>query len=85
MKIQILGIGCAKCARLAENTRQAADRLGIHCEIEKVTDIGDITAMGVMLTPALVVDGKVRVAGRVPDPEAIRAMLGEHVHEGTGS
>ena len=69
MKIQILGTGCAKCNRLAEATRHAADALGLNYEIEKVTDIGRFADFGVMVTPAMAVDGQVKVSGRVPDPE----------------
>jgi small redox-active disulfide protein 2 len=74
-KLQILGTGCAKCQKLAENTKAAADALGIDYQIEKVTQIDQIMAFGVMYTPALAVDGVVKVAGKVPDPEAIKAML----------
>ena len=73
--IQILGAGCPKCKKLAENAEAAAKALGIEYTIEKVTDITEIMAFGVMVTPALVVDGQVKVAGKVPDVEAIQAML----------
>jgi len=74
-KIQILGTGCAKCAKLAANADAAAQAAGIEYELEKVTDINDIMAFGVMMTPALAVDGEVKVVGKVPDPEAIKDML----------
>ena len=74
-KLQILGTGCPKCRKLAENAEAAAGALGVEYEIEKITDINEIVKFGVMLTPALVVDGKVKVAGRVPDPDAIGRML----------
>jgi small redox-active disulfide protein 2 len=74
-KLQILGTGCAKCQKLAENTKAAADALGIDYKIEKVTQIDQIMAFGVMYTPALAVDGVVKVAGKVLDPEAIKPML----------
>jgi small redox-active disulfide protein 2 len=74
-KIQILGTGCAKCRELAENARAAADQLGIEYEFEKVTDLAEITGFGVMMTPALAVDGEVRSAGRVLDVEAIKPLL----------
>ncbi|MFA6135096.1 MAG: thioredoxin family protein [Phycisphaerae bacterium] len=74
-KLQILGSGCARCKKLAENVEAAAKALGIEYAIEKVTEINEIMKFGVMLTPALVVDGTVKVVGRVPDPEAIKAML----------
>lgn len=74
-KLQILGTGCAKCQKLAENVKAAAAALGIEYQIEKVTQIDQIMQFGVMYTPALAVDGVVKVAGKVPDPEAIKAML----------
>jgi small redox-active disulfide protein 2 len=73
--IQILGTGCPKCKKLAENAEAAAKALGIEYAIEKVTDITEIMKFGVMMTPALVVDGQVKAAGKVPDIEAIQAML----------
>jgi small redox-active disulfide protein 2 len=76
MKIlQILGMGCAKCHTLAERTEQAALALGMEYTIEKVTDIEAIVASGTMSTPALVVDGELKVAGRVPTVDAIKALL----------
>jgi small redox-active disulfide protein 2 len=75
-KIQILGTGCAKCQKLAENTKQAADNLGVEYEMEKVTDLNQIMGFGVMTTPGLVVDGKVLVAGKVPNPTAIEKLIG---------
>ena len=73
--LQILGPGCPKCKRLAENAEAAAQALGIDYQLEKVADINDIMKFGVMITPALVVDGEVKVVGKVPDPEAIKQML----------
>ncbi len=64
-KIQILGTGCPKCKKLAECAEQAAKELGIEYEIEKVTQINDIMKFGVMMTPALVVDGDVKSVGKV--------------------
>jgi len=75
MKIQILGMGCPKCKKLAENTRAAADQLGVDYELEKITDLGDIARFGVMMTPALAVDGQVKISGQVPGPEAIKPLL----------
>ena len=75
-KLQILGPGCPKCQKLAENAEAAANQLGIEYQIEKVTDINEIMKFGVMMTPALAVDGEVVVVGKVPDPQAIKAMLG---------
>ena len=74
-KIQILGTGCPKCKNLAENAETAAKELGIEYEIEKVTQINEIMKMGVMVTPALAVDGVVKVAGKVASPEDIKKML----------
>jgi small redox-active disulfide protein 2 len=74
-KLQILGTGCAKCKKLAENAEAAAKALGIEYTIEKVTEITEIMKFGVMMTPALVVDGVVKVVGKAPDAEAIKAML----------
>lgn len=65
-KLQILGTGCAKCQKLSDATKQAADNLGLEYEIEKVSDINQIMAFGVMTTPALAVDGQVVVVGTVP-------------------
>jgi small redox-active disulfide protein 2 len=73
--IQVLGPGCPKCKKLAENAEAAAKALGVDYYIEKITEINKITAFGVMMTPALVVDGMVKVVGKVPDVEAIKAML----------
>jgi small redox-active disulfide protein 2 len=73
--IKILGTGCPKCIKLAELTEQAAAELGIEFELEKVTDINEIISYGVMLTPALVVDGKVMVSGSVPSKEQISSYI----------
>ena len=74
-KLQILGTGCPKCKMLAELTETAAKDLGIEYEIEKVTDINDIMKFGVIMTPALAVDGQVKVVGKVPSPDEIKKML----------
>ena len=74
-KLQVLGTGCPKCRRLTENAEAAAKELGIEYEIEKVTDINEIMKFGVMMTPALVVDGEVKLVGKVPEPDAIKPML----------
>ena len=75
-KIQILGTGCAKCQKLADNAKQAAENLGLDYDMEKVTDINEIMGFGVMTTPGLVVDGKVLVTGKVPSPADIEKLLG---------
>jgi small redox-active disulfide protein 2 len=74
-KLQILGPGCPRCQQLAAHTEAAAKALGIEYVLEKVTDIKKIMAFGVMMTPALAVDGVVKVAGQVPDVEAIKQLL----------
>lgn len=74
-KIQVLGPGCPKCQRLAENTAQAVRELGLDCTVEKVTEIKQIMAFGVMMTPALAVDGQVKVFGKVPSPDDIKKLL----------
>ena len=73
--IQILGTGCAKCNALAEATKKAADELGLEYEIEKVTDIKAIMGFGVMTTPALAVEGNVKVAGKVPGHAELITLL----------
>ena len=75
MKIQILGTGCAKCNALTIATEKAAQSLGVEYELEKVTDLKRIMAFGVMTTPAVVVDGKVKVAGKVPNLNELKTML----------
>lgn len=75
MKIQILGTGCSKCKKLAENAEMAARELGIECEIEKIADINEIMKFGVMMTPALAVDGHVKVVGNVPNASEIKKLL----------
>jgi len=75
MKLQILGTGCPKCKKLAENAEAAAQALELDCEIEKVTDINEIMKFGVMMTPALAIDGQVKVVGKVPGPDEIKQML----------
>ena len=74
-KIQILGTGCPKCKKLTELAEQAAKELGMEYELEKVTQINDIMKFGVMVTPALVIDGKVKIAGKVPSVEQLKEML----------
>jgi small redox-active disulfide protein 2 len=74
-KIQILGTGCPKCKKLAENAELAAKQAGIEYKIEKVTEINDIMKFGVMVTPALVVDGQIKAVGKVPPPDEIKKML----------
>lgn len=74
-RLQILGTGCPKCKKLAEQTEAAAKAAGIEYQLEKVTDLQAIMKFGVMMTPALVVDGDVKVVGKVPSVDEIRKML----------
>ena len=74
-KIQILGTGCAKCQKLAAVAEEAAKALGGSYELEKVTDLNRIMGFGVMMTPALVVDGTVKLAGKVPSLEEAKKLL----------
>lgn len=75
MKIQVIGSGCQKCKTLAQLTEQAVAELGIDAEIIKVTDLREIMALGVMLTPALAVNGSVKISGKLPALAEIKAML----------
>ena len=74
-KIQVLGPGCQKCKVLAERVNEAVRELGLDCEVEKITDINRIIEFGVMSTPALAVDGAVKMYGHVPSVEKIKEML----------
>jgi small redox-active disulfide protein 2 len=75
MVIKVLGSGCAKCAQLEALVKEAVARLGLDATVEKVTDMGDLMAYGVMSTPALVVDEEIRLAGRVPSLEDVVKIL----------
>jgi small redox-active disulfide protein 2 len=75
MNILVIGPGCAKCKTLAQFTEQAVQELGVTAEINKVTDLKQIMALGVMLTPALVVNGTIKVSGKVPSVAEIKDIL----------
>lgn len=75
MKIEILGTGCPKCKKLEENTKKAVEKTKAKAEIVKVTDIGKIIEYGVMTTPALVIDGKIKISGRVPEVQEIEKWI----------
>ncbi|MFH1688693.1 MAG: thioredoxin family protein [Candidatus Eisenbacteria bacterium] len=75
MKVQILGTGCPKCKMLAERVGSAVSESGLDCEVVKVTDINEIMGFGVMLTPALAVDGDVKSAGKLLSVDEIKALL----------
>lgn len=75
MKIQILGTGCLKCKKLMQHAEAAVEALGLDAEIEKVTQISDIMKFGVMITPALAVDGTVKSVGKLLSVEEIKGFL----------
>ena len=75
MRIVILGTGCPKCQTLADNAKAAADKLGTPYELVKVTQISDIMKRGVMMTPALAIDGQVKVVGKVASEAEIATLL----------
>ena len=75
MRIEILGTGCPKCATVTKNALAAVAQLGIQTEVVKVTDITEIAARGVMLTPAVVIDGEIKAVGKVPTVEEIKTWL----------
>lgn len=74
-KLQILGTGCPKCKKLFEVSQQAVREAAIDAEVSKIEDINEILKFGVMMTPALVVDGEVKVVGRIPRVEEIKSMI----------
>ena len=73
--VQVLGTGCAKCAKVKEHADTAVSELGIDASVEKVEDIMEITKFGVMMTPALAIDGEVKVVGKVPSVDDIKGYL----------
>jgi small redox-active disulfide protein 2 len=75
MKLQVYGTGCAKCKKLAQATQLAADALGVDYTLEKVTDLTEIMAAGVIMTPALSVEGVVKVSGSVPSLDELKSLL----------
>lgn len=75
MQILILGPGCSRCKTLLQLTEQAVNELGVAAEINKVTDLKQIAALGVMMTPALAVNGTIKLAGRVPTLEEVKTLL----------
>ena len=73
--VQVLGPGCAKCEKLKHNAEEAVQQSGIEATVEKITDINVITGFGVMMTPALAIDGQVKLVGKVSSPEEIAKLL----------
>ncbi len=77
MKIQVLGSGCRKCVQLYENVKAAMDEISLDAELEKVEDPDTITDMGVLITPALIIDGEVHKKGRVPSADELIELFEE--------
>ena len=75
MKIEVLGTGCAKCRATEKNVKKALEELGIQAEVVKVEDLQDIINRGVMMTPAVVVDGEVKISGHQPTVEEIKKII----------
>jgi small redox-active disulfide protein 2 len=75
MQILVIGPGCSRCKTLAQVTEQAVKELGVAAEINKVTDLKQIMALGVMMTPALAVNGTIKLAGRVPSVDDVKKLL----------
>ena len=75
MKIEILGMGCPKCKMLYENAQAAIKEAGVRAEVVKVEDMDQITGYGVMMTPALVIDGEVKTSGKIPSSGEIKKWL----------
>ena len=76
-KLIVLGPGCPRCENLAKLTRQAADQLGIEYELEKITEINRFIDFGVMMTPGLVIDGEVKLQGKVPTLDELKGILAQ--------
>ncbi len=75
MIFQVMGPGCTKCNQVAENAKTAANDLGLEYEVVKITDFNEMMKFGVMMTPALAIDGTVKAVGKVPTVDEIKAML----------
>ena len=75
IQLKVLGPGCARCEQLAEITKTAADELGVEYELEKITDLSEFLDYGLMMTPGLVVDGKLEIQGRVPTVQQVKELL----------
>ncbi|MBL7069248.1 MAG: TM0996/MTH895 family glutaredoxin-like protein [Candidatus Omnitrophica bacterium] len=76
MKIEVLGMGCPKCKMLYDNAKKAVEEKGVQAEVIKVENMDKMTEYGVMMTPALVVDGEVKSSGKIPSSEEIKKWLG---------
>lgn len=84
MKIEVLGTGCAKCNKLEETAKAAADKLKVTYEMHHIRDINEIVKRGVMVTPALAIDGNVVVAGRVPSEAELTTIFNSVLTESSG-
>ena len=78
MKIEIFGAGCAKCKTTEKNVRKAVEELGIQVDIVKVDDLQEIINRGVMMTPAVFIDGIAKIVGRVPSSNEVKKLLQKH-------
>ena len=77
MKIEVMGSGCSRCMKVTENVQKAVNELGIEAEVVKVQSIEEIMKRGVMLTPAIAIDGEIKVSGKVSTVEEIKKWIGE--------
>ena len=77
MKIEVVGPGCPRCQKTAENVKTALKELGIEAEVEKVTDVKAMAQKGVMMTPAVIVDGAVKCQGKIPEPAEVKTWLAD--------
>ena len=77
MEIKVLGTGCANCRRVYANAKKAVEELGVDVELEKVEDIDTIISFGVFMTPAVVINGKIKSSGRIPSTEELKKWLQE--------
>jgi len=82
--LQVLGPGCARCAKLKEHVERAVKESGVEATVEKIEDINVITGFGVLMTPALAIDGEVKVVGKVPSVDEIKRLLEEPTARGEG-
>lgn len=82
MKIEVLGMGCAKCNKLEQEVREALRELGIEAEVEKVSDLGKISSYGVLMTPGLVINGAVCSSGKIPSTAELKKLIAEQSSQG---
>jgi len=77
MEIKVLGPGCPKCQKTADNVKQAVSEAGVDASVDKVTDVMEIAKFGVFGTPAVVIDGDVKAVGKIPSVDEIKGWLGK--------